>query len=184
MQELTQKELKKYMKYIPKTGKLFWKKDRGRTAKKGQQVGFINKEGYRCTKLFGKEYKIARLIFLYMKGFFPKKQMDHINRIKDDNRWCNLREISQNKNMLNQGATKNSTTGIRGVSPYIYRGKKKTTRTWIVSIRTNGKQKTVGYYKNFDEAVLARWKSEVKYGYFEYCPNSTSYLYLKNKGLV
>lgn len=41
--------------------------------------------------------------------------MDHINRIKTDNRLDNLREVSQSVNMHNIGNHSNNTSGYKGV---------------------------------------------------------------------
>lgn len=38
-----------------------------------------------------------------MTGEWPKDQIDHINRIKDDDRWENLREATQSQNSYNRG---------------------------------------------------------------------------------
>lgn len=37
-----------------------------------------------------------------MTGEWPKNQIDHINRIRDDDRWENLREATQSQNSYNR----------------------------------------------------------------------------------
>lgn len=39
-----------------------------------------------------------------MTGKFPEKQVDHINRLRDDNRWNNLREVTALENSHNNNA--------------------------------------------------------------------------------
>jgi len=55
------------------------------------------KIGYIIIKINRKDYQAHRLAWLYEYGNFPKQTIDHINRIKTDNRICNLRDVSQSK---------------------------------------------------------------------------------------
>lgn len=54
-------------------------------------AGYINSEGYRVINIDGTEYFAHDLAFLYMTGDFPKGEVEHINRKRDDDRWCNLK---------------------------------------------------------------------------------------------
>ena len=56
-----------------------------------EQVGCINSEGYRIINIDGIEYYAHDLAFLYMTGEVPKGEVEHINGIKDDDSWKNLR---------------------------------------------------------------------------------------------
>jgi hypothetical protein len=49
----------------------------------------------------GKQQRVHRLIWLYMTGEWPKDQIDHINNVKHDNRWKNLREADNQLNHYN-----------------------------------------------------------------------------------
>ena len=80
------------------------------------EVGFINSNGYRYINCFGKTQACHRIIWLLMYGYWPKN-IDHINRIKSDNRPINLRDVSKRENGLNRGANKNNMTGLKGVYP-------------------------------------------------------------------
>ena len=55
--------------------------------KKGRAVGF----------------SVARLCWLVQTGDWPEHTIDHINRDPWDNRWCNLRDITQKENNFNKG---------------------------------------------------------------------------------
>ena len=50
-----------------------------------------------------------------MTGNWPKDMIDHRNRAKKDNRWCNLREVTRAQNAHNTGVQKDNKTGITGV---------------------------------------------------------------------
>jgi HNH endonuclease len=55
------------------------------------EARYINSDGYRVIEIDETEYFAHDLAWLWMTGEFPKGQIEHINGIKDDNRWCNLR---------------------------------------------------------------------------------------------
>lgn len=58
--------------------------------------------GRRQLRIASGFYYSSRLAWLYMTGSWPKDQIDHINRIKDDDRWENLREANQSQNSYNR----------------------------------------------------------------------------------
>ena len=92
---LTQERLKQVVVYDPLTG-LFLD---NRT---GQERGHITKQGYRRIKVDNKNYLAHRLAVLFMTGEFPKNDVDHINRERNDNRWSNLRCVTRQENTFNQ----------------------------------------------------------------------------------
>jgi hypothetical protein len=50
-----------------------------------------------------------------MTGEFPTFQIDHINGVRDDNRWWNLREATPRQNQANKIHARINATGYRGV---------------------------------------------------------------------
>lgn len=106
--------VKKFLHYDPDTGHFTWLKDRGRGVYAGDRAGSAGPHGYRQIKFFGVAYREHRLVWLYMTGNWPKDQIDHINRVRDDNRWCNLRDVSNTENQRNS-YHKIGKSGIRGV---------------------------------------------------------------------
>lgn len=67
--------------------------------------GTANCKGYRCVQVAGKKYMVHRLVAETFIGPIGKGlQIDHINRVRDDNRVSNLRIVTQSKNMRNTSA--------------------------------------------------------------------------------
>jgi len=160
---ITQKELKERLHYNPNTGIFTWilphKKATKAAAKIGGVAGRFDKYGYRRISVNGKEYLAHRLAWLYMTGRLPCDQLDHINHIRDDNRWANLREATNSDNQKNSSLQKNNKSGIAGVMWYKY------TNRWLVRINTNPKMISLGYHKDFFEACCIRKSAENKYGF-------------------
>ena len=97
-------DLRAILRYSPDTGGFTWVIDRGRRGKAGALAGTINKRGYVIIKINYQLYKAHRLAWYLGHGEWPAPDMeiDHINRIKGDNRLCNLRMVSKSINLRNQ----------------------------------------------------------------------------------
>lgn len=150
---ITQEKLSQNLDYNPETGIFRWKISIG-AVKKGDIAGYKRLDGYCAIKIERKTYKAHRLAWLYVYGYFPENEIDHINRIKNDNRICNLREVSHQCNMRNSKKPKNNTSGVKGISWY------KKIQKWEARIKINRKTKHLGKYKDFDDAVCARLAAE------------------------
>lgn len=128
--------LQEGLKYCPDTG-LF--------TRKGRVVGTINRGGYIRLRHNGGHASAHRLAFVAMLGRWPVGDVDHINGIRHDNRWVNLREGTDSLNMQNQRTPHASNkSGYLGVS---WKNGK-----WKAQIRVNGKVVVVG---RFDDPVTA-----------------------------
>ena len=112
---VSQSYLKSLISYSPDTG-LFTNLVRRHTAKKGCNCGFITSAGYVEISIKGNYYKAHRLAWLYMTGKWPEDQIDHINRVRNDNKWSNLRESNNTQNKMNSGVYKNNSSGLKGVT--------------------------------------------------------------------
>jgi hypothetical protein len=121
----------------------------GNRSKIGEVLGFFDKQGYVIVKIKGRCYKAHRLAFLYMTGSFPCGDVDHINCVKSDNRWANLRIVDRSANMCNRGITSKNKSGFKGVS-WCKKSKK-----WHAQIAVNRKKFNLGYYENIDMAAFA-----------------------------
>lgn len=137
--------LEKLLDYNEDSGIFTWKVSVKGTKGKGKEAGTLTNKGYKDVCIKGKKYGLHRLAFLLKKGYIPKC-VDHVNGVKSDNRWVNLREASYSQNGYNYEGT-GSKTGYKNVY-YDPRGRK----NYFVAITTNKKRKTYGYYYTVKEA--------------------------------
>ncbi len=174
--KFTQEKLKELVDYNPDTG-IFTNKINRINVIAGSVCGSLNHRGYIHIKINKVTYSAHRLAWLYIYGYCPENQIDHINRIRNDNRIKNLREVTHSCNLKNRTLQKNNKTGVKGVNLC------KRSNKWRVQISNNKKIKT-SYHKNFDDAVKKRWELEQKYNYLDCDKNSTALAYLKENGLI
>lgn len=144
--------------YDPVTGHLINKKPRAGVTR-NSRAGSTDTHGYRQVKINGVLYLEHRLIWVMQYGKEPSCQLDHINRVRDDNRLENLRLAPNNEvdNAQNMGLRVNNTSGVRGVS-WIRRLNK-----WQVQIQTGRKKQHVGMYECLLDAIAARLAAERRY---------------------
>lgn len=122
--------------------------------------GSANSDGYLELGIDGRIYKTHRVIWFWHHGTWPV-ETDRINGNRVDNRIENLRDSTRTENMKNKKINRNNTSGEVGVSWH------PNDERWIASVRLNGKSRRIGGYKTFDEAVQARRKASVEYGFHE-----------------
>ena len=92
-----------------------------------------------------------------------KNRGDHRNHNKLDNRKSNLRTATPNQNTMNSNLRSDNKSGVVGVMW------NKRNNNWYVQIGMNGRNKYLGSFVNFDDAVRARKEAEEKYfGEFSY----------------
>jgi hypothetical protein len=73
--------------------------------------------------------------------------MDHKNRKRADNRWCNLRLASHEENMRNKGVSGDNQLGIKGV--YFHRSR------FAARIWKDGRSIHLGLFDTAEEASAA-----------------------------
>ncbi len=111
----TQEALQELLHYNPETGAFTWRVQSNGRVPVGTIAGSIHVTGYRQIKIGRKFFKAHRLAWFYVHGHWPHGDLDHINRIKDDNRIVNLRLASRGQNMSNARVYKNNKLRIKGV---------------------------------------------------------------------
>jgi len=95
-------ELRAILRYNPETGGLVWLINSTRV-RAGSPAGTIASNGYVVIKIKGALYKGHRLAWYLGHGEWPDRdlEIDHINRVKGDNRLFNLRLVSKSVNLRN-----------------------------------------------------------------------------------
>lgn len=142
---ISQAQLKEVLEYNHDTGLFTWIKVNCNRVKVGNVAGNKSVNGYIRIKI-KKEYLAHRLAYLYMTGHFPENSIDHINHIKDDNRWANLRAATTAQNRANTKKRINNKSGYKGVSW------DKQKKKWCAKITHMSKQMHIGYYTTAEEA--------------------------------
>jgi hypothetical protein len=101
--KLTQEQLKALISYDPVTGLFRWRDRKGPRVKNDGWAGAIcKKTGYMRITVSCQGYLAHRLAWLYMTGEWPTKIIDHKNKIRHDNRWENLRDVTNRENLENR----------------------------------------------------------------------------------
>ncbi|QKJ88069.1 HNH endonuclease [Paramixta manurensis] len=148
--------LEKFINYEPETGVFIWKVSPSPRVNIGDRSGWLDSQGYRYIRIENKTYKSSRLAYLWMTGNQPVI-VDHINGIRSDDRWENLRNCLGDENNYNKGKESKNKSGITGVF-WSSRDKK-----WRAEITHQGKRKSLGYYEDLFSASCARRSAEITY---------------------
>jgi hypothetical protein len=148
---VTQNRLKELLNYSVETGLFKWKIAHSRRVHAGDVAGSLSPKGYILIGVDGCVYRAHRLAWLYVYGEFPKLYIDHINRIKTDNRIENLRDVSISVNNENKNCSSiyKKSCNVLGVS------REKNHRRWRAVITINSKQVHIGYFDTIEEAEAA-----------------------------
>jgi hypothetical protein len=162
-------ELHSLFSYDPNTGVLTWKKRFPLTHRNnihnsrdaGKEVGATDSWGHRQVRVGGKLRAVHRIIWKMMTGSDPVEQIDHINGIRDDNRWSNLREATALHNAWNNGGKPSNKSGYPGV--FAMKTKRATSKKWRVTIHAGGTRMFIGDFYTKDEAIAAYNKAFAKY---------------------
>jgi|LakMenEpi03Aug12_release.lakeMendotaPanAssembly.Ray.scaffolds.fasta_scaffold412168_1 hypothetical protein len=140
---ITQERLKELFDY--KNGFLINKVSRCSTSPVGRISQRTRTNGYSGTFVDGTEYATHRLIWLYFTGLHPNGDIDHINGVRSDNRFENLREATRAQNMQNEKrARRTNKCGLLGVSLHGTR--------WRAQIVIDGKRIGLGSYATPEQA--------------------------------
>jgi hypothetical protein len=142
---MTPDRLKEITRYDPDSGFFTWALSR-RRCRVGEKMGCVAKNGYVVIRLDNTLYLAHRLAWLYQTGEWPAHQIDHINRNRADNRWSNLREVTNAENAQNKRAKPNK-SGFCGV--------RKENSKWLAEIKVNYRPIRIGLFDTPEEAHQA-----------------------------
>lgn len=170
--ELTSKRFKRYNKYnldneygigYTSQGKEFWF-DIEDYERIKQYCWYIDKNGYVVAHDIINPQKILILSRVVMNLYDDTLCVDHIHgeQTRHDNRKCNLRICTKQKNNINRRPQSNSLSGITGVRW------NQSTNKWIANISINGTYMSKSFSK-FEDAVKQRqeWENEI-FGEYSY----------------
>jgi hypothetical protein len=141
------KELEEHLRLDPVTGNLHWVK-RG----KGRRVNGVAgvrgaADAYVRLTLNGETWCAHRIVWKMFHREEPPAILDHINRVKCDNRPVNLRGATAEENFANAGRAKHNKSGVKGVS-WNVKG------YWVAKCVARG-EIMVKRFKDFDKACEA-----------------------------
>jgi hypothetical protein len=146
--DLTAARLRELLHYDPLIGRFTWRMSANPRLRVGSEAGAISDRGYRRIGIAGKYYKASRLAWLYMHGQWPAHAVDHINGVRSDDRFSNLRDVPLAVNTQNQrNPRQNNPTGMLGV--------RKTKHGYVSEIMTNGERTHLGSFRTAQEARTA-----------------------------
>ena len=166
-EKLDQEMLKSLVSYDGETGVFRWKWNKGASLRRNMQYtgkccGHMDKDGYRVLTLVGHNYLAHKLAFLYINGAWPDKEIDHIDGVRENNAFSNLRMVSRHENKRNMKQYANNSSGICGVGWHKQKNKWRS----YASDET-GKFRHLGLFDCFDDAVAARNAASREWGYTE-----------------
>jgi hypothetical protein len=161
---LTFDDVDALLTYDPGTGVFRWKIYRNQLAKLGSVAGSKDRGGYMQIRINGVKYLSHRLAHLLMTKEWPTVYIDHINGVRDDNRWDNLRLCNKAQNSGNMRClTSRNTTGYRGVT--------KRSNRYVAQINIRGDIRHIGSFNTAEEAYEAyRTVAKSHFGDFFYDP--------------
>lgn len=152
------------LSYDRNTGVFTWLIPHGRWAIQiGSPAGTLDADGYVKIHLQQRFYRAHRLAWLYEYGEWPAHPIDHINRIRSDNRIDNLRLTNPSANGLNSTVPRrqNKTGFVGVVAPT------KRIKHWRARITVNYKQIHLGNFDSAEAAYQAHIKAKQELGHLQ-----------------
>lgn len=122
----------------------------------GRIMGTKMKNGYILCSVFSRRILAHDLAWLLYTGKVPS-MLDHINGVRSDNRWVNLRQVTESQNCMNSGLNRRNKSGVKGVAFY------KAYQKWTAELVALNKKYFLGYFENKEDAIAARKDAEGKY---------------------
>lgn len=138
--------------YDPETGVFRWKVRRNHVPA-GAIAGCQDRRGYVFIGIQGKLYTAHRLAVFYMTGEWPSRDTDHVNGVKSDNRWANIRVATR---IQNNGNSRPRTTRLKGTSL-------KPSGRWVAQIVHNKTHYYLGLYSTEEAAHEAYQRAARKF---------------------
>lgn len=148
-QTLTAARLRELLRYDANTGLFTWISG----PKAGQQVTKKGQAGYVRIYFDGKLFLAHRLAWLYVTGEHPRQHIDHINRVRDDNRIVNLRDVSTQENSKNRAFKVTDFEEFEHNMRVEYLPPaNRTSRTFSARAKIDGKEVKWGLFHSYEDA--------------------------------
>lgn len=163
--------VRQIINYDPETGEMTWfarpldnfkssgQQIRWNRRHAGKRAWSLTKNGYHVVSINKRQCGAHRVAWFLHYGVWPNGMIDHINHDRTDNRICNLRDVDNRSNSRNRPLPENHPSpafGVRWTS---------SNRKWRSTIRTGNKHVHLGYFEDVWEAIEARRKAEMAFGY-------------------
>lgn len=157
-------ELRRQLRYDKKTGHFVRLVQSSNRVKVGDIAGTVSKAGYVQINVCGVLVYAHQLAHFYVTGKWPMVKVDHRNRIRHDNRWGNIRRISDIGNSENRIVPANRNgTGFIGVSfTRRYKLNQLATKKFKARITTNGQVIQLGTFDTAEQASKAYMEAKRK----------------------
>lgn len=157
--ESVSETVRRVLRYCPENGDLVWnhRDDMGWNWNRqwsGKVAGCLDGKGHWRIRIDSKHFAAHRIAWFLQTGQWPPEEIDHINNVKTDNRFCNLRLATRSQNATNMRAGASNTSLVRGVTF------DKSRNQWSARLTINGKTHNLGRFDTKGEAATARMKAE------------------------
>ena len=116
---------------------------------------------YHVTTVKGRTVTAQQIAWILMTGNLPTNFIDHKDGDKSNNKWNNLREVTEADNSRNQKLISTNTTGCMGTS------KTKNGNYQAYISGDDCRRISLGTFKTLEEAIKIRKEAEIKHGYHE-----------------
>ena len=137
----TREQILEVLDYDRQTGILTWKVKRGSTVKPGDVAGTETSYGSLQMSLLGQRVQVSHVVWFLETGEWPTRTVDHKDRNPKNNRFRNLRHVTQEINTLHE-IHKDSPEGVYETSA----------KKFAVVVKKDGLSMCVGSYRTARQA--------------------------------
>lgn len=167
MSELTAERLRELLHYDPETG-VFTRLVARQAYPVGSVAGYQGTNGYIRVGLDGKSYRAHRLAWLYVYGRWPQDEVDHVDGVRSNNMFANLRECSRSENNQNRTAYACNAEGLLGVTWH------RASKAWVAQIKVEGRTTHLGRFDTPKQAHAAYLAAKQQLHTFQPTPRITT----------
>ena len=148
MNTTTGMQLHELLQYDESNGTFYWRRNSGK-GKAGSVAGTSNQKGYTVIRCQGRNYYAHRLAWFFVHGVWPSGEIDHLDRVKSNNRLANLRVATSSQNKHNTTRRADNTSGFKGVSW------RPSQLKWNARICIEGRNRSLGMFATPEQASAA-----------------------------